>query len=171
MKMTFRIALTCLIASSTIATAFADDGAAQVSGSLQESPSGSVSISDAVTPVSSAGSASPIEQFKVDPVGHVSLGAIDAQGYFEFDSAAGQAVTAPFGPWISLDQRYGEGIGYRENYYNVRSFLPKHLDPGRSMFFAMLNGAVTDEGQGVVNAGFGFGLYSEELNRVFRASG
>ncbi len=120
MKMTFRIAITCLIACSTFAatTAFADDGATQVSGSLQETPTGTASLPNTVNPGDAVG------QFDVDEVGHVSLDATDAQGLLAFDGAAGRAVTAPFGPWISLDQRYGEGIGYQSNYWSVRSFIP-----------------------------------------------
>jgi hypothetical protein len=83
----------------------------------------------------------------------------------------GYAVAAPFGPWITLDGRFGDGLGYDGSYYNVSVFNPRHIDPGFSLFFTMLNGSVTEHGDGVLNVGAGYGVYLPNYNRVFRASG
>ena len=54
----------------------------------------------------------------------------------------GYAVAAPFGPWITIDGRFGDGMGYDGSYYNVSAFNPRHIDPGFSLFFTMINGSV-----------------------------
>jgi len=100
-----------------------------------------------------------------DPAGQVNVQNMGPEDH------VGYAVASPFGHWLQIDGRFGSGLGYNGSYYNVRGFFPRHVDPGTSLLFTQINGAVTEDSAGVMNLGAGFGYYSETFNRVLRASG
>jgi hypothetical protein len=94
----------------------------------------------------------------------------DSPGYSVIPGGVGSSQVTPFGPWVSFEGQFGNGLGWDENNYFIKSFFPKHIDPGKSLFFLTLNGNVTDNSGGGMNAGFGFRQYSYSHNRIFGAS-
>jgi len=159
MKTTLRITSTFLIVCTTFALSVAN-GAEN-----SDAPSGPP------TPENGEGNAAVDGQNGTStPSGQYVYGRGPAPGGSYADDM-GYAVAAPFGPWITIDGRFGDGLGYDGSYYNVSAFNPRHIDPGFSLFFTMINGSVTEKGDGVLNVGAGYGVYLPNYNRVFRASG
>lgn len=76
-----------------------------------------------------------------------------------------------FGPLLHVDGVFGDHQGWNGNLFQVESFIPMHLDPGRNLFFLSLNGLANEDGDGMGNFGAGYRYYSSSLNRVFTVAG
>eukprot|EP00913_Durusdinium_trenchii_P013429 g12610.t1 len=94
-------------------------------------------------------------------------------GRVALDNTVGVAGTnnPAFGPLIHLDGVFGDHQGWDGNLFQVETFIPMHLDPGRNLFFLSLNGLANEDGNGMGNFGAGYRVYSPTLNRVFTIAG
>ncbi|MEZ6046997.1 MAG: right-handed parallel beta-helix repeat-containing protein [Planctomycetaceae bacterium] len=88
-------------------------------------------------------------------------------GRVVMSNTVGTAVATPFGNKGFLSGTWGQGPGYDADQVNVGVMIPKHIDPGRSLFMLMLQGSVTEDGDGVGKVGMGYRYYAEELDRMF----
>ncbi len=95
----------------------------------------------------------------------------ETTGRAAVENTIGYALSDPFGPLIRVRGSSGEGLGYQDNYYSLNAFIPKHIEPGQSLFFLALLGSVTDVGTGIGTVGAGYRHYVPRLNRIFSASG
>lgn len=95
----------------------------------------------------------------------------DSEPVGRSDDSVGFAVADPFGPSIGFDGTLGDGLGFEENNYRVWAFIPRHIDPGRSLFFTSFLGGVTSDGGGLANVGGGYRQYVEGIDRIFGVSG
>ncbi len=92
--------------------------------------------------------------------------------YFGPGSAVGFTMTDPgstalFGPQVSFDSNFGEGLGYTEEYYRLNAMIPWHIQPGQTVMFADIAAAVTSQGRGTYNAGLVYRNYDVTRNRIF----
>lgn len=159
MKSNIRITFFSLIVTATVAALnlHADDATSTTAGS----ESGEI-VLDNMSSESTEISSSPYPS-QAGPYN-------DSPGYSVVTGGVGSSRVTPFGPWLTFEGQFGGGLGWEQNNYFIKSFFPKHIDPGRSLFFGVLNGYVTDESGGGFNAGFGFRQYSYSHNRIFGGS-
>ncbi|MCA9039139.1 MAG: right-handed parallel beta-helix repeat-containing protein [Planctomycetaceae bacterium] len=94
----------------------------------------------------------------------------DSAGRVVLSNTVGTAVATPFGPRGFVNGVWGQGAGYDSDQVDLGVLIPKHIDPGTSLFMLMLQGSVTEDGDGVGNFGVGYRYYSEELDRLFGIS-
>ncbi|GAB4142006.1 MAG: hypothetical protein Tsb009_12080 [Planctomycetaceae bacterium] len=76
-----------------------------------------------------------------------------------------------FGPLLHIDGVFGDYQGWKGNLFQVESFIPIHLDPGRNLFFLSAAGIASEDGDGMGNFGAGYRVYVPGLNRVFTIAG
>lgn len=88
------------------------------------------------------------------------------------DPAAARAGdVAPIGPLLYSDNRFGDGLGYKDNYYNIRAWLPWQVGGGDDdLFFTSLGGSLTEEGDFAANFGGGYRRFIPQWNRIFGIS-
>jgi len=86
-------------------------------------------------------------------------------------NSAGYAVAVPFGPQLGFDGYFGDGTGYKGNYYQMNAFLPMHLTPGKDLFFGTFQGGASEQGDAVVNLGGAYRMHSAFLDRIFTFGG
>ncbi|MAT15362.1 MAG: hypothetical protein CMJ46_08845, partial [Planctomyces sp.] len=82
-------------------------------------------------------------------------------------NTVGSAVAMPFGPRGHVSGTWGQGPGFDADQVDIGVLIPRHIDPGKSLFMLMLEGSVTEDGDGVGNVGVGYRYYAEELDRLF----
>ncbi|QDU79050.1 hypothetical protein Pla110_07540 [Polystyrenella longa] len=94
----------------------------------------------------------------------------NAAGRVVMSNTVGTAVANPFGPRGFASGTWGQGPGFDADQVDISALIPKHIDPGKSLFMLMLQGSITEDGDGVGNVGVGYRYYSEELDRMFGVS-
>ncbi|MCA9038536.1 MAG: inverse autotransporter beta domain-containing protein, partial [Planctomycetaceae bacterium] len=170
MKTTRVLASACLLLSSVALITAASISMGDEPGVVRLSSAGPYSGGQAPVP-DEAGSAvvygSPLTDTPYPVPGNYAP-------YFERSLGATEAVQAPvyrsrqpFGPIVSFDSTFGNGLGFNDGFHRLNARLPYHIVPNTTVFMADLAAAVTNSGDPIYNFGGIYRNYDASRDRIF----
>lgn len=94
--------------------------------------------------------------------------------YFERSMGATESIPGafyapeqPFGPILMFESNIEEGLGYGQGYQRLNARLPYHIINNQTVLIGDFSGMVTNNGDGLGNAGLVYRNYDSMRNRVF----